>query len=134
MTKREWEMKKIFYKIQRGRCNAPCEDYARGIGEKLSFKNMELDHIIAGGSDEISNRQGLCGNCNKVKGKRGMEYLMKKLGKRWESMQLPLFNSRAKRRQPIEARKEHRSKYRGPGLLACAAGFLLSNYWCSLRR
>ena len=108
MTKREREMKAILYKRQRGHCNAPCEDYVRGIGVKLPLKLMELDHIVAGGSDEICNRQGLCGDCNKVKGKRSMAYLLKKLRERWERMQLPLFdNSRiAKRRQPIEARKQ----------------------------
>ena len=104
MTKREWEMKKIFYKIQKGRCNAPCEDYARGIGVKLSLKNMELDHIVAGGSDEIENRQGLCGNCNKMKWQHSMEHLLNKLRER---MVLPLFDSRiAKRRQSVEVRKK----------------------------
>ena len=108
MTIRDRKMRKILYERQDGRCNAPCEDYVRGIGEKLPLKLMELDHIDPGGSDEICNRQGLCGHCNKVKWKRSMEHLLNHHRKEWERMQLPLFNSSriAKRRQPIEARKQ----------------------------
>ena len=140
MTKREREMKAILYKRQGGRCAAPCKDYARGLGEKLPFKLMELDHIDAGGSDEICNRQGLCGDCNKVKGDRGMEFLLERLRMKWEREQFTIFSPKGemKKRQVVrrsEPQRQHRPKYRGPGLVACMAGILLlSNYWCSIRR
>ena len=41
-----------------------------------------LDHILAknkGGTSHIDNLQLLCGNCNKIKGDRGMEYLQHRL-------------------------------------------------------
>lgn len=143
MTKREREMKAILYKKQRGLCAAPCKDYARWLGEKLPFKLMELDHIDAGGSDEICNRQGLCGDCNKVKGNRGMEFLLEHLRMKWEREQFTIFSleGEVKKRQvvqrsePQRPQRQHRTKYRGPGLVACMAGFLLSSsYWRSIRR
>ncbi len=45
-------------------------------------QNLTVDHIIArtsGGTDHIGNLQLLCGNCNSIKGNRGMEYLMTRL-------------------------------------------------------
>ena len=45
-------------------------------------QNLTIDHIIArsvGGTDHIDNLQLLCGNCNAIKGNRGMEYLVARL-------------------------------------------------------
>ena len=108
MTIRDQKMRKILYERQDGRCNAPCEDYSRNLGTSLPIRIMHNDHIDSNGPDGIENRQLLCPHCNQVKGDRGMAYLLNDLRKRWERMQLPLFNrSRiAKRRQPIEARKQ----------------------------
>ena len=53
-----------------------------GCGEHFAKRNLEVDHIIAkskGGTDHIGNLQLLCGNCNRIKGDRGMEYLKTKL-------------------------------------------------------
>ena len=53
-----------------------------GCGLHFEMRNLEVDHIIAtakGGTDHIANLQLLCGNCNRVKGDRGMEYLRTRL-------------------------------------------------------
>ena len=66
--------KRTLYGEQGGSCN--------GCGEHFRPQNLEIDHIIPrakGGPDHISNLQLLCGHCNRVKGDRGMEYLMTKL-------------------------------------------------------
>lgn len=58
------------------------EGYCAGCSTHFESRNLEVDHIIArrnGGTDHISNLQLLCGNCNGVKGDRGMEYLLGKL-------------------------------------------------------
>ena len=56
--------------------------YCAGCNTHFELRNLEVDHIIArnkGGTDHIENLQMLCGNCNRVKGDRGMEYLRVKL-------------------------------------------------------
>jgi len=66
--------KKLLYGEQGGDC-AGCEDH-------FELRHLEVDHIIPrskGGTDHPSNLQLLCGNCNRVKGNRGMEYLRAKL-------------------------------------------------------
>ena len=53
-----------------------------GCGEHFLPQNLTVDHIIArsvGGTDHIGNLQLLCGNCNSIKGNRGMEYPVARL-------------------------------------------------------
>jgi len=66
--------KNILYGEQGGFC--------AGCGEHFRSAHLEVDHVIAranGGTDHKDNLQLLCGRCNRVKGDRGMEYLMQKL-------------------------------------------------------
>ena len=68
------EVKTSLYKEQAGVCKG-CEQHFRK-------ENLEIDHImpqVKGGSDHVSNLQLLCGYCNRVKGDRPMEYLLKVL-------------------------------------------------------
>ena len=56
--------------------------FCTGCREHFQPRHLEVDHIIArgrGGTDHLDNLQLLCGNCNRVKGDRGMEYLRAKL-------------------------------------------------------
>jgi len=49
------------------------------------YENLEIDHVVPkskGGQDTYSNYQLLCGNCNRTKGNRPMDYLMNKIAKR----------------------------------------------------
>lgn len=65
---------KALYGEQGGNC--------AGCGTHFEARNLEVDHIISrrnGGTDHIENLQLLCGNCNRIKGNRGMEYLKTKL-------------------------------------------------------
>ena len=67
--------KETLYGGQTGNC--------AGCGEHFRIQNLEVDHIIAtsvGGTDHIDNLQLLCSHCNRVKGDRGQEYLLTKLG------------------------------------------------------
>ncbi len=69
------------YKKQKGFC--------AGCGEKFDAVNLEIDHIIPkskGGGDYYDNLQLLCGNCNRVKGNRPMEYFVMKIKKREEAI------------------------------------------------
>ena len=62
------------YGEQAGLCN--------GCGLHFRTQHLEVDHIIArrvGGTDHIDNLQLLCSNCNRIKGDRGMEYLIARL-------------------------------------------------------
>ena len=66
--------KRRLYGEQEGNC-AGCRTH-------FEARNLTVDHIIArakGGTDHIENLQILCGNCNSIKGDRGMEYLRVKL-------------------------------------------------------
>ena len=65
---------KTLYGAQAGNC--------AGCSVHFELRHLEVDHIIArkkGGTDHIENLQLLCGNCNRIKGDRGMEYLKLKL-------------------------------------------------------
>ena len=66
--------RKALYGEQGGDC-AGCRTH-------FEARHLEVDHIIArqnGGTDHLANLQLLCGNCNRIKGARGMEYLQAKL-------------------------------------------------------
>ena len=66
--------RKTLYGEQGGHC-AGCTDH-------FEPRHLEVDHIIArkrGGTAHLGNLQLLCGNCNRIKGDRGMEYLRVKL-------------------------------------------------------
>ena len=68
------ENRQWLYGLQAGNC--------AGCGEHFQMRHFEVDHIISrgkGGTDHVENLQLLCGNCNRVKGNRGMEYLRMKL-------------------------------------------------------
>lgn len=71
------ENKQQLYGQQAGNC--------QGCGQHFNIYNLEVDHRIAtsvGGTDHIDNLQLLCGNCNRIKGNRGQEYLINKLSER----------------------------------------------------
>ena len=67
-------VKQRLYKEQKGKCKA--------CGEDFKIWNLEIDHILPkskGGGDYYENYQLLCGNCNRIKGDRPMEYLRMKI-------------------------------------------------------
>ena len=69
-----FEVRQSLYGSQSGYCN--------GCKSHFELRHFEIDHIIAqakGGTDHLTNLQLLCGNCNRIKGDRGMEYLATKL-------------------------------------------------------
>jgi site-specific DNA-methyltransferase (adenine-specific) len=74
-------IKQRLYKEQDGKCNA--------CGVDMEIRHLEIDHIIPvakGGGDYYENYQLLCGNCNKIKGARPMEYLRLKIETREKVM------------------------------------------------
>ena len=74
-------VKERLFKEQNGLCN--------GCGNDYLLKDLEIDHIIPqtkGGGDYYENYQLLCGSCNRIKGKRPMEYLRLKIKTREEMM------------------------------------------------
>ena len=69
------DIKITLYGVQGGNC-AGCNTHFDHV------RHFEIDHIIArsrGGADTDSNLQLLCGNCNRLKGDKPMEYLKAKL-------------------------------------------------------
>ena len=75
--RRSPNIKLRLYKLQEGRCNAPCgED---GQGRAFPIDIFEIDHIrprSKGGADVDENLQLLCPTCNGRKGNRTMGYLL----------------------------------------------------------
>ncbi|GFR75416.1 methyltransferase [Elysia marginata] len=70
-------IKERLFAEQKGACNA--------CAIELNIQNFEVDHIIPkskGGGDYYENYQLLCGNCNRIKGNRPMEYLRIKIAQR----------------------------------------------------
>jgi site-specific DNA-methyltransferase (adenine-specific) len=68
------DIKKRLFKQQEGHCN--------GCNVELEIQHFEIDHIVPkakGGGDYMENYQLLCGNCNRTKGVRPMEYLREKI-------------------------------------------------------
>ena len=56
--------------------------HCAGCAAHFEPRHLEVDHIIArqrGGTHALDNLQLLCGNCNRIKGHRGMDYLKTKL-------------------------------------------------------
>ena len=79
-------IKQRLYKEQNGKCNACRQDF--------ELRNLEIDHIIPkarGGGDYYENYQLLCGNCNRIKGDRPMEYLRLKIETRERMMKNTIF-------------------------------------------
>jgi DNA modification methylase len=77
----EKSVKERLFKQQDGHCNA--------CGVEMRIVDFEVDHIIPkskGGGDYYENYQLLCGNCNRIKGNRPMEYLRIKIRQREEMM------------------------------------------------
>ena len=74
-------VKERLFKVQEGKCN--------GCQIEMDARHFEVDHVIPrakGGGDYYENYQLLCGNCNRIKGDRPMEYLRAKIAKRKEHM------------------------------------------------
>ena len=67
-------IKEKLFEQQEGLCG--------GCKKEFDIYNFEIDHIIPkakGGGDYYENYQLLCGNCNRIKGDRPMEYLRIKI-------------------------------------------------------
>lgn len=68
------------------------QGYCHGCGDHFEMRILEIDHIIPkskGGTDHRSNLQLLCSHCNRVKGNRSQEYLLKCLtDKGWRKQTL----------------------------------------------
>lgn len=72
-------VKERLFEEQKHCCNA--------CNNEMRIMDFEIDHIVPkskGGGDYYENYQLLCGNCNRIKGDRPMEYLRIKINKRDE--------------------------------------------------
>lgn len=80
-----WNKKRIrehLYGKQKGYCN--------GCNKHFEIIHLEIDHIFPesrGGAWVLENLQLLCGNCNRIKGDRPMEYLQAAIKARGERIQ-----------------------------------------------
>lgn len=71
------ENRQSLYGKQDGNCN--------GCNTHFKSRHLTIDHIVPkskGGTDQISNLQLLCGNCNSIKGAKPHAYLMQILKSR----------------------------------------------------
>ena len=90
-------LKPRLYKLQAKICP--------GCDNETRIELMDFDHIIAksrGGQDIDENIQLLCGNCNSVKGDRGMHYLWRTILEKRTADQMAEYE--AKRRRLAEKR------------------------------
>ncbi len=74
------KIKNELYKKQKGFC--------AGCGNFFDAVNLEIDHIIPrskGGGSHYENLHLFCGNCNRLKGNRPMEYFVTKIKSREEA-------------------------------------------------
>ena len=79
-------VKEWLYKEQKGKCNA--------CGQDFELRNLDIDLIIPkskGGGDYYENYQLLCGSCDRIKGKRPMEYLRLKIEMRERMLKTKIF-------------------------------------------
>ena len=75
--RRSRNIKLKLYKLQEGRCAAPCGE--GGQGRAFPIDIFEIDHIrptSKGGANIDENLQLLCGPCNRRKTNRTMQYLL----------------------------------------------------------
>ena len=92
-------LKPRLYKMQNGEC--------LGCENKTRIELMDFDHIIAesrGGQDVDENLQLLCGNCNSIKGDRGMHYLWRRILERRTEETMQKYEE--KRRARAKERKQ----------------------------
>ena len=74
-------IKERLYGQQHGKCE--------GCGRSFEIYDFEVDHIVPkskGGGDYYENYQLLCGNCNRIKGDRPMEFLNMKIEERRKTL------------------------------------------------
>ena len=79
------DTKTRLYTDRQGKCNA--------CGVELDMRLFEIDHIIPRakhGGDYYENYQLLCGNRNRTKGDRPMEYLRSKIKRRNEALKIKM--------------------------------------------
>ncbi len=65
----------LVYKYQ---LYADQEYKCRGCNRMLPFDNIEMDRVIPENGYTVGNVQLLCSSCNRIKGNRGMAYLLKR--------------------------------------------------------
>ena len=73
-SKNKIEVKHLLYEEQEGKC--------KGCQSTFEYRHFDIDHIVPqakGGGDNKENLQLLCHHCNIIKGKNGMDYLIKRL-------------------------------------------------------
>ena len=93
-------LKPRLYKKQDGECY--------GCEKKTRIELMDFDHIIAssrGGQNIDENVQLLCGNCNSIKGDRGMHYLWRQILQRRSQQAMSEYEAKRRLRQQTRGRE-----------------------------